>query len=65
MKTMQLARILGSTALRALLVSGCGNGRDVHVYEPGVYKGASYSTQFTPQLVSQLQERCRTGQSDR
>ena len=65
MKKWQLTRVLGSLAVIAMLAAGCGRGRDVHVYEPGVYKGATYAMKFTPELQAQLQERCRTGQSDR
>ena len=65
MKTRQLARILGSMAMMAVLASGCGRGKGVTVYEPGVYKGAAYATEVTPELQSQLQERGRMGQSDR
>ncbi len=65
MKTWQLARILGSLAVMAVLAAGCGRGKGVTVYEPGVYKGADYAMEFTPQLQAQLQERCRTRQSDR
>ena len=65
MKTWKLARILGSLAVVAVLATGCGRGKGVTVYEPGLYKGAAYAMEFTPQLQSQLQERCRTGQSDR
>jgi len=65
MKTWQLARILGSMAIMAVLATGCGRGKGVTVYEPGVYKGAAYATEFTPELQSELQERGRLGQSDR
>ncbi|MCJ7451358.1 MAG: hypothetical protein MUO39_02645 [Steroidobacteraceae bacterium] len=65
MKTWQLTRILGSLAVMAVLAAGCGRGTGVTVYEPGVYKGAAYTVKFTPQLQSELQERCRLGQSDR
>ena len=65
MKTWQLARILGSLSVMAVLATGCGRGKGVTVYEPGVYKGAAYTMQFTPELQAQLQERCLTGQSDR
>lgn len=65
MKTWKMTRIVGSLALVAMLASGCGRGKGVTVYEPGVYKGAAYSMQFTPELQAQLQERCLTGQSDR
>ncbi len=65
MKKWQLTRVLGSLAVIAMLATGCGRGKGVTVYEPGVYKGAAYAMQFTPQLQSELQERCRTGQSDR
>jgi hypothetical protein len=37
----------------------------VTVYEPGVYKGAAYATEVTPQLQAELQERGRLSQSDR
>jgi hypothetical protein len=65
MKKRQLTRILGSLAVITLLTAGCGRGTGVTVYEPGVYKGAAYTMKFTPQLQSELQERCRIGQSDR
>jgi hypothetical protein len=65
MKTWQLVRVLGSLAVMALLTTGCGRGTGVTIYEPGVYKGAAYSLQSTPELQSRLQERCRLGQSDR
>ncbi len=65
MKTWQLARILGLMAVTAVLATGCGRGKGVTVYEPGVYKGAAYATEFTPELQSQLQERGRLSQSDR
>ncbi len=65
MKTWQLARILGSMTIMAILATGCGRGKGVTVYEPGVYKGAAYATEVTPELQSQLQERGRLSQSDR
>lgn len=65
MRSWQLARILGLLAVTAVLATGCGRGKGVTVYEPGVYKGAAYTTKFTPELQAQLQERCLTGQSDR
>lgn len=65
MKSWRFVRISSSLALVTVLASGCGSGRDVHVYEPGVYKGAAYTTKYTPELQAKLQERCLTGQSDR
>jgi hypothetical protein len=60
--------ILGLLALLAALAAGCGRGRGVTVYEPGVYKGAKdplVAKLASPEQQTLLQERFRMGQTDR
>jgi hypothetical protein len=57
-------------AVTAVLVAvaGCGDGRSVKVYEPGVYKGAAdplLTNLAKPELKQRLKERFTTGQLDR
>ena len=58
--------ILGTVALLAALAAGCG--RDVNVYEPGVYKGAKdplVAKQASPEQQARLKERVQMAESDR
>jgi hypothetical protein len=64
-KIKYLARTLVPLAMLAMLASGCGRTRDVRVHEPGVYEGARYTLQFTPELNAKLRQRVEMGQTDR
>jgi len=52
----------------AALIAVAGCGEPVTVYEPGVYKGETdplLAKQASPEQQARLQERFRTGQTDR
>jgi hypothetical protein len=55
-------------AILAALAAGCGRGREVTVYEPGVYKGAKdplVAALASDDQKARLRERFSTGQTDR
>ena len=53
----------------AVLLTGCGHSnQNLTGYEPGVYKGAKddlLAAHATPESKARLQERFKTGQTDR
>jgi hypothetical protein len=68
MKHSKTVRTLAVLAIAAAAAVGCGRGRDVNVYEPGVYKGGKdplVSTLASGDLQARLRERFSTGQTDR
>jgi len=68
MTISSVARTLAAAVLLTAFATGCGSGRDVKVYEPGVYKGAKdplLSTLASDDQKAKLRERFSTGQTDR
>ena len=68
MKDSMAMRTLAVLAMLAMLTAGCGQGRDVTVYEPGVYKGAKdplVAAVASDELNAQLRARLTMGQTDR
>ncbi len=66
MKDSMAMRTLALLAMLAALTAGCG--RDVTVYEPGVYKGAKdplMAAVASDELNAQLRARFTMGQTDR
>jgi hypothetical protein len=68
MTISSVARTVAALVLLAAFSTGCGSGRDVTVYEPGVYKGASdplIAKLASDDQKAKLRERFSTGQTDR
>ena len=68
MKDSKAIRTLAVLAMLAALTAGCGRGRDVTVYEPGVYKGAKdplVAALASDDLNARLRDRLSMGQTDR
>lgn len=68
MKDSKAIRTLAVLAMLAALTAGCGRGREVTVYEPGVYKGAKdplVAALASEDLNGRLRERLSMGQTDR